>query len=209
MKNLLLLGDSIRIGYDKSVQKTLEGKANVLYPKVNCGFAAYLLRYFHEYLEGVKGEDIDVVHWNAGLWDCLRLFEEEPHTPIDVYAYYIERLCIRIKKLCPNAKMIFATSTKVISEKMDKNFKRYNEEIEKYNEVAVNIVKKYGAEINDLYALSVTLPEEVHSDAVHYYTSEGTRAFTNQVLSCVAPALGITEELEYREEMYTDAPIGI
>ena len=28
--------------------------------------------------------------------------------------------------------MIFATSTAVLSEKMDKNFKRYNEEIEKY-----------------------------------------------------------------------------
>ena len=27
------------------------------------------------------------------LWDTLRLFDEEPHTPIDVYAYYIERIC--------------------------------------------------------------------------------------------------------------------
>ncbi len=152
---------------------------------------------------------MDVVHWNAGLWDCLRLFGEEPHTPIDVYAYYIERICIRIKKICPNAKVIFATSTKVLSEKMDKDFKRYNEDIEKYNEVAVNIVKKYGFEINDLYALSVSLPEEVHSDPVHYYTSAGTQAFTNQVLLHIAPALGITEKLEYREEMYTDAPIGI
>ncbi len=45
MKNVLLLGDSIRIGYDKSVDKTLEGKANVLYPKVNCGLSSTLLRF--------------------------------------------------------------------------------------------------------------------------------------------------------------------
>ena len=130
----------------------------------------------------------------------MGLFEEEPHTPLEVYAYYIERICKRIKKLCPNEKVIFATSTKVLSEKMDINFKRFNEEIEKYNEVAVKIVEKYGFKVNDLYALSVTLPEESHSDAVHYYTPVGTEAFTNQVLSFVAPELGIDEKLEYREK---------
>lgn len=210
MKNVLLIGDSIRMGYDKSVKKSLEGKANVIFPEENCRFASYVLRRFHEYLlEDIKGEDIDVVHWNAGLWDCLRLFEEEPHTPIDVYEYYIDRICVRIKKICPNARVIFATSTKVLSEKMDKNFKRYNEEIEKYNEAAVKIVKKYGFSINDLYSLSASLSEEAHSDAVHYYTPAGTKAFTNQVLSVVSRELGINEELEYCEEMYTDEPVGI
>ena len=51
MKNLLLIGDSIRMGYDKSVKKTLEGKANVIFPDENCRFASYVLRYFHEYLK--------------------------------------------------------------------------------------------------------------------------------------------------------------
>lgn len=50
MKNLLLIGDSIRMGYDKAVKKTLEGKANVIFPEENCRFASYVLRYFHEYL---------------------------------------------------------------------------------------------------------------------------------------------------------------
>lgn len=211
MKNLLLIGDSIRRGYDQSVRKTLEGRANVIFPADNCRFASYLLRHFNEYFEneGLKGEEVDVIHWNAGLWDCLRMFEEEPHTPIDVYAYYIERVCVRIKKLCPNAKVIFATSTSVLSEEMSKDFKRYNEEIEQYNEAAVNVVKKYGFEVNDLYAVSKTLPKEAHSDPVHYYTPQGTEVFTNQVLSCVLPALGIEEKLEYREEMYTDKPVGI
>ena len=102
------------MGYDKSVKMSLEGKANIIFPAENCRFAAYVLRYFHEYFDGINGEDIDVIHWNAGLWDCLRLFEEEPHTPVEIYAYYIERICLRIKKLCPNAKVIFATSTGTI-----------------------------------------------------------------------------------------------
>lgn len=209
MKNVLLIGDSIRMGYDKSIRKTLKDKANVYFPEENCRFASYVLRYLHEYKELLKDSEVDVLHWNAGLWDCLRLFEEEPHTPIDVYAYYIDRICARIQKLFPNAHVIFATSTSVQSELMNRDFKRYNEEIEAYNAAAVKVVEKYGFEINDLYALSASLPQEAHSDPVHYYTAVGTEAFTNQVLSHILPALGIDEILKYREDLYTDEPIGI
>ena len=209
MKNVLLIGDSIRMGYDKATKKSLEGKANIYFPEENCRFASYVLRYIHEYRSLVKDGDVNVIHWNAGLWDCLRLFEEEPHTPIDVYAYYIDRICVRIKKLFPEAKVIFATSTRVLTEKMGKNFKRYNKEIEKYNEAAVDVVKKYGFTVNDLYAVSATLPDEAHSDPVHYYTPMGTEAFTNAVLSYILPSLEINEEIVYKEELYTDKPIGI
>lgn len=208
MKNVLLIGDSIRLGYCKSVRQSLEGKANVYFPEENCRFAAYVLRYLHEYGQLVDGE-VDVIHWNAGLWDCLRMFEEEPQTPIEVYEYYIERICIRMKKLFPRAKIIFATSTSVQSEKMKIDFKRYNEEIEKYNAAAVAVVTKYGFTVNDLYAASTALPEDAHSDPVHYYTSIGTETFVKQVLSFLAPALDIKEPLPYQEVLYTGKPIGI
>lgn len=206
MKNVLLVGDSIRAGYDKAVKKSLEGVANVYFPEENCRFASYVLRNIHEYINDVK---FDVIHWNAGLWDCLRLFEEDPHTPIDVYGYYIDRICIRIKKLCPDSKVIFATSTSVLSEKMLKDFKRYNEEIEAYNKVAVDIVKKHGFLVNDMFPLSVSLGEAAHSDAVHYYTPEGTKAFTNKVLEVLADALQLDSTPEYREALHTAKPVGI
>ncbi len=209
MKNLLLIGDSIRMGYEKSVKKTLEGRANVICANDSARFAAYLLRIVHECFEGVRCNDIDVVHWNAGLWDCLRLFGEEPHTPIDLYAYYIDRVCQRIQKVFPRAKVIFATSTRVLSEKMDKDFMRSNEDIIRYNAVAVEIVKRYGFEVDDLYTVSAALPDEAHSDPTHYYTPMGTEVLTNAVLSAVLPALDITEPLTYHEDMYTDKPHGI
>ena len=209
MKKVLLIGDSIRMGYDKAIKKTLEGKAEVFFPSENCRFASYLLRYVHEYRKLSEDESFDVIHWNAGLWDCLRLYGEDPHTPLDHYAYYIDRICIRIKKFYPNAEVIFATSTSVESEKMSEKFKRYNEEIEQYNAIAVETVKKYGFKVNDLYSLSASLKSEAHSDAVHYYTPYATEHFANQVLSYLLPALGINEKLEYKEELYTDAPIGI
>lgn len=209
MKNVLLLGDSIRQGYDKSVRESLKNIANVYFPEENCRFASYVLRYLHEYQRLVENGPVDVLHWNAGLWDCLRQFGEEPHTPIEVYAYYIDRICIRIRKVFPEAKVIFATSTPVLSEKMLPDFKRYNEEIERYNEAAVKVVTQYGFQINDLYAAAAALPEEAHSDFVHYYTPLGTEVFTKQVLSYLLPALGIGETPEYVENLYTDEPVGI
>ena len=209
MKNVLLIGDSIRMGYDKAVQKTLKNRANVYFPEDNCRFASYVLRYIHEYKSILGDAHVDVLHWNAGLWDCLRLFGEEPHTPVDVYTYYIDRICKRIKKLFPDAQVIFATSTSVQSERMSPDFKRYNEEIEVYNAAAVKVVSKYGFQVNDLYAVSVALPAEAHSDAVHYNTPIGTKIFTEQVLSYLLPTLGIDEKMEYKEELYTDEPIGI
>ena len=209
MKNVLLIGDSIRMGYDKAVRATLDGIANVYYPEENCRFAAYVLRYLHEYKSLLNGEDVDVLHWNTGLWDNLRLLGEDVHTPIDIYRYYIDRICVRIQKVFPNAKVIFATSTQVLSEKMSADFKRYNEEIALYNKAAVEIVTKYGFEVNDLYAVSASLPEQAHSDPVHYYTPMGTEAFTNQVLSYLAPALGLDSVPQYKEALYTDRPIGI
>ena len=90
---------------------------------------------------------MDVLHWNAGLWDCLRLFGEESHTPAEVYAYYIDQICKRIQKVFPNAKAIYATSTSVQSELMSLDFKFYNEEIEAYNAAAVKVVSKYGFQV--------------------------------------------------------------
>lgn len=209
MKNILLIGDSIRMGYDKAVKRSLDGIADVYFPEENCRFASYVLRYTLEYKNLVSDKQVDVVHWNAGLWDCLRILGEDPHTPIDVYAYYIDRICQRLQKLFPGAKFIFATSTSVLSEKMSDDFKRYNEEIEAYNRAAVAVVEKYGFVVNDLYALSTSLPEEAHSDPVHYYTPMGTEAFTNQVLAYLAEAIDHHEAIRYQEEMYTDAPVGI
>ena len=208
MKNVLVLGDSIRIGYDKSIKASLEGIARVEFPEENCRFAAFLFRHFNDYIKLFNGEKIDVIHFNTGLWDCLRMYGEEPQTPIEIYSYFMERLCVRIKKLAPEAKVIFASSTAVISEKMESDFKRYNEEIEAYNKVALEIVRKHGFLVNDLYPISKALPDSAHSDGVHYYTEEGTRAFAEPTLEYISQALGI-ETPECKIVVHGKAAFGI
>ena len=191
MKNILLVGDSIRMGYDKGVKKALEGRANVVCPEENCSFASNVFRYINEWTGDVKCEDIDLVHFNFGLHDCLRAFGEEPNTPLDIYKYYVERTCLRIKKLFPRAKAVFATTTSVVEEKMNPDYIRRNVDIEQYNEAAVEIVKKHGFEVNDLYEFSKSLPMDVRSDAVHFYTDKGRDEFVQKVLLCITNLLDI------------------
>ena len=45
MKKVLLLGDSIRMGYCKYVKMAFDGSAEIVYPEDCCRFSAYTLRY--------------------------------------------------------------------------------------------------------------------------------------------------------------------
>ena len=126
MKNIVLLGDSIRMGYDKYVKEALSDVANVYYPNDNCAFAVHTLRYAHEWKsKGGWPDDVDLVHWNAGLWDALELFGDEPLTSLSYYGEAIARIERRLRMLFPKAKFVFATSTPVLEE----NVQRISEDI--------------------------------------------------------------------------------
>lgn len=198
MKKILILGDSIRQGYDKYVKMAFQDVAEVYYPSDNCRFSAYIVRHLIDWKKQLEcGDDVDLVHWNAGLWDDLVMQDGEHHTPIEMYKYYIDRVCKIIKLLFPEAKMIFATSTPV-QEELFTECKRYNKDTEEYNKVASEIVKSYGGEINDLYALMKAAPVEYHSDLTHYYTKEGTRIMTDKVIDCIEKCLDIKgQKLDY------------
>jgi hypothetical protein len=113
MKKVILLGDSIRMGYDKYVKDALAGVAEVYYPEENCKFAQYLLRFVHDWkATGKWPTDADIVHWNAGLWDVLELYGEEPMTGEAQYAEMIARIDRQLRRLFPKAKIIFGHALK-------------------------------------------------------------------------------------------------
>ncbi len=152
-----------------------------------------MLRHISDWKEELKlGDDVDVVHWNAGLWDTLVLYEDGCLTPIEFYEYFMDKVCNRIKVLFPNAKVIFATSTPVLEERFTSPeiSHRKNSDIKKYNEVACNIAKKYGFYINDLYAVTKDVDISYYSDMTHLYTPEGAQLHTNAVLKAIGDAVG-------------------
>ncbi|MBQ8174454.1 MAG: SGNH/GDSL hydrolase family protein [Clostridia bacterium] len=193
MKRVFLIGDSICGGYNTYVQKAYEGIAEVRCTPESGRFASYLVRVVPDWARQLKGDTIDLVHWNAGLWDVLRMPDGECFSDIDTYKRYMERLCVTLKRFFPNAKFVFATSTHVLEWKEIPDyafFYRFNRDIEAYNAAAVEIVTRHGMAVNDLYTLSKSLPDSAHSDETHYYTKEGTQAFTDRVLSVIADVIG-------------------
>lgn len=194
MKNVLLIGDSIRFGavsnsdyqtadspgYGIYVKEMLQGKANVYAPNENCRFAQYTLRYLYDWAKELEPEKIDVVHWNNGLWDVLRINGDEPLTPLDVYEIMLCRVYDAIKRTFPNAKIIFALSTAVVEEWARPDFKRYNADIERYNEAAKRVLGAKGVIINDLYTLSAGFENSLHADWVHF-NEEGSQILAKAV----------------------------
>lgn len=202
MKKILLIGDSIRMGYDKYVAMALEGQAEVYYPAENCRFTQYALRHFQDWVKDSGfGEDTDLVHWNVGLWDVLELFDDEPITPIGWYEQYIHRICKRIRQLCPKAKVVFATSTPIHEARYEvkrHKFFRTNENIRAYNAAAVRAVQAHGFGVNDLFGLLENVPDDHYSDMTHFYTEPATRLITGQVLDVIREQIGITgKELDF------------
>ena len=213
MKKVVLIGDSIRMGYDKYVRASLKNSAEVFYPSENCRFAEYVLRYAHDWKNtGNWGSDVDLVHWNAGLWDVLQLFGDEPLTSSSYYKECIVRIDKRLRMLFPKAKFVFATSTNV-SEKMSvSEFIRHNSVICKYNETAIQALNTTDTVINDLYSLTETFPDSYRSDWVHFYTPSGTKIIGDKVLSVICEVLDIkAEEIDMKEfypEIYSKDNIG-
>ncbi len=203
MKKVILIGDSIRMGYDKYIKEALEGTAEVYYPAENSRFATYVLRFAHEWKK--KGEwptDADIVHWNAGLWDVPEILGDDPLTPIAFYADTIARIDKRLRLLFPNAKLVFATSTAVQEEKHGEVFKRFNSTIRRYNAAAIEALSGTDTVINDLYAVTENCPEACHSDRTHYYTPDGIALVGGKVLNVLCEELNIAPS-EVNMESFT------
>ncbi len=195
MKKVLLIGDSIRMGYDKYVKEALKDVAEVVYPGDNCRFAQYVLRHLESWRTQLElDEKLDVIHWNAGLWDTLRNYDEDVLTPPEVYRSFINRICKKMRRFFPNAKIIFATSTPVLEHKFSKDSYRFNKDVREFNRIAVEECLKYGFEIDDLYSVAEKFPEEYYSDCTHLRTEQGTRLMTEAVVKSILKALGTNEK---------------
>lgn len=213
MKKIFLIGDSIRMGYDKYIREALADTAEVFYPAENCRFAENVLRFAHEWKQNLHlPDDIDLVHWNAGLWDALELFGDEPLTSLSYYGEAIKRIDKRLRMLFPKAKIVFATSTNVNEKMANPDFFRHNATIEKYNTEALRALAETDTVINDLYSLTATVPDSYRSDWVHFYTPEGTEWIGGKVLSVICEVLSIeVSEVDienFHPERYSQSNIG-
>ncbi len=194
LPNVLLIGDSISIGYTRLVREKLAGKANVYRPMRgqspdNCGDTLIGLERIDTWLGSQKWE---VIHFNWGLWDlCYRNPASKNQgnrdkvagklsTPPDVYERNLETLVARLKKT--GAKLIWANTTVVPEGEVG----RFIGDDEKYNAVAARVMQRHGIPTNDLFTLTKNFSgrHSLKSGDVHF-TPEGYALLADQVASSI------------------------
>jgi lysophospholipase L1-like esterase len=190
MKNVILLGDSIRIGYCNYVKEELKDLANVVFPDDNSRFTQYTFVNLFTWLALVeKPEEIDVIHWNNGLWDVVHFNgDDQPLNTTDQYADTLRRICRKMREKAPNAKIIFATMTPINEEWVQGPNYRIQDEVIKYNGVAREVMKEQGIDVNDLFQLLYEQPKSYFIDQCHL-NPEGYQLVARQVSDVIRKAL--------------------
>lgn len=189
LPRVLLLGDSISIGYTLLVRARLADKANVHRPAENCSDTAKGLRTLDKWLGDGKW---DVIHFNFGLHDVKYLDAAGKYVPPDQgnqvaspeqYEKNLRALVARLKKT--GATLVFGTTTPVPGGSQG----RVEHDELRYNAAALRVMKENGVAIDDLHAVAtahqakIQLPKNVH------FTREGYELLADAVVASIAPLL--------------------
>ena len=166
--------------YAPLVREQLGAGYEIYEPEENCRFAKYSLRGMWDWKADMKGSRI--VHWNNGLWDMCDLFDDGMFTSVEEYVSTILRIADIL--LARHEIVIFATTTPVRKE----NLHNKTEEIKRYNDALVPLLKEKGIIINDLFSLiAADIPRYVCDDLIHL-SKEGTELCAQAVTKAIRDA---------------------
>lgn len=180
---VLLIGDSISVGYTAPVQDLLVGVANVHRIPENGGPTTRGLEKIDRWLEqGVW----DLIHFNFGLHDLKRTGDGLHLVPIAEYESNLERLIKRLKKT--GAKLIWASTTAVPD--ADLSPPRNDRDVVAYNQAAARVMQAHGVPINDLYAFTKPLLNKIQRPANVHFTPDGSNRLAQVVAAAICKELG-------------------
>ncbi len=190
---MLLLGDSISIGYTPQTVALLKDVANVQRPKANCGDTRSGLQNLDRWLGDTKW---DVIHFNWGLHDlCYRHPDAKAYgnrdkvngtqsVPLEQYEKNLEQLVGRLQQT--GATLVWASTTVVPEGEAG----RVVGDDVKYNAAAAVIMQQHGIAINDLHALTAAFPRRLfRSRGDVHFTPQGSTQLAEQVAAAIETAL--------------------
>jgi len=186
---VLIIGDSISIGYFEPTKTLLFDRADVYHNPGNAQHTAHGLAKLDEWLGDTEW---DVIHFNHGLHDLKYIDESgkrvsptegKQQIPIDQYVRNLEALTIRLKRT--EATLIFATTTPVPEGASG----RTKGDSVRYNQVAREIMAKYDVPVNDLYSFTLPRLPAIQKPRDVHFTKEGSQLLAEQVAKHIAEAL--------------------
>ena len=186
---VLLIGDSISVGYARPTRGLLAGKVNVRRIPTNGGPTVRGLAELDKWLGPGKW---DVIHFNWGLHDLKYMNARgslvspdkgKQQVPPRKYRRNLTQLVKRLKKT--GAKLIFATTTPVPKGSAG----RIAGDAKKYNLIALEVMRGHGVAVNDLYTFILpTLEKHQRPANVHFFPA-GSKALAGQVAASILKAL--------------------
>ncbi len=182
LPRVLLIGDSISIGYTVPVREALVGVANVHRPGINCGATPRGLAGLGEWLGDGKW---DVIHFNWGLHDLIHR-DGKRSVPPEEYERNLREIVARLKMT--GATLVWATTTPV-PKGISSPKSRVSEDVELYNSIAAKIMKENAVATDDLYAFALPRLEQIQLRANVHYSPEGSAVLAGQVASSIRSAL--------------------
>lgn len=196
---VLILGDSISIGYMPYVKEMLKEEAFVTRPMrgkraENCAGTTNGVKNIDRWLK-IEGGDWDVIHFNFGLHDLKREDPEthkasndpnDPHqAPPEVYEKQLREIVKKLKTT--DAQLIFATTTPVPAGGVKPH--RDVDDPEKYNAIAKKIMKENDVAIDDLYTFAHPKLKEIQRPVNVHFTPEGSKALAKEVVKHIRQTL--------------------
>lgn len=192
LPRVLLIGDSISIGYTVPVRERLKGKANVHRIPVNGGPTTNGLKNLDSWLGAGKW---DVIHFNWGLHDLKYMGPNgenlaDPQAPTSrqqvppaEYERNLRTLVERLQRT--GAKLIWRNTTPIPVNSAG----RVVADAAKYNEIAARVMKSARIEIEDLYSHSLQAPAGYQRTADVHYTPEGYAYLADHVARTIEARL--------------------
>jgi len=183
--HLVLIGDSIRQGYQEIVAQELAAEAQVWGPQENGGTSANVLAHLDDWVIARKPE---IVYVNCGLHD-LRTdrVTREKAVPLDAYVNNVDRIFRRILQET-EAALIWASTTPVNEQwhTREKPFDRYETDVEAYNRAAREVAERMSVPVNDLFEVVMRAGRDrlLSRDGVHF-TQEGSALLGKAVASAI------------------------
>ena len=189
MKKIVLIGDSIRMGYQETVRQRLAGRAEVWAPEENGGTSENLLARLDEW---ALSRPADVIHVNAGLHDLRKEFGcEDSAVPLPRYRENVRTLLTRLQEKT-DANVVWALTTPVNQDwhRANKPFDRFEADVAAYNAAALDVARSMNIPVNDLFSAvdsvgrdTLLLPDGVHYKPEGYTLLGGIVA--DRILECL------------------------
>ncbi|MFN3240125.1 MAG: sulfatase-like hydrolase/transferase [Planctomycetota bacterium] len=192
-QRVLILGDSISMGYTPFVQRLLRQDVWVLRPAENCAGTTKGVANVDRWLQ-IEGGEWDLIWFNFGLHDLKRVQpngrnsndpkhgrQAEP----EVYERQLREIVGKLQ--ATGAKLVFATTTPIPEGGVKPH--RDVDDAPRYNAIARAVMADQGVDVVDLHAFVLARQQRIQPRVDVHFTKEGSRLLGEEVAARIRERL--------------------